>query len=181
MLERELYDPIHDYLELVFRDRLRPLYGELRHVAAITATAGGSGTGVWSKPDLCIIALTRPKYGLTWQLDLHGFEVKRAGNCNAQSVHEALNHTALVHFTHLVWHCERWDERDDGCASVLERCSHFGVGLITFSKPKDPKTYVVRVPGRRHTPQADAIDEFIETRLPEAERSKLAAWLAELR
>lgn len=181
MLERDLYDPIHDYLELVFRDRLRPLYGDLRHVAAITATAGGTGTGVWSKPDLCIIALTRPKYGFTWQIDLHGFEVKRSGNCNAQSVHEALNHTALVHFTHLVWHCERWDDRDDGCASVLERCSHFGVGLITFSKPKDPKTYVVRVPGRRHAPQPDAIDEFIETRLPDAERLKLAGWLAELR
>lgn len=181
MLERDLYEPIHDYLDLVFGDRLKPLYGQLRHVSAITATAGGAGTGVWSKPDLCIVALTRPKYGLSWQLDLHGFEVKRAGNCNAQSVHEALNHTALVHFTHLVWHCDHWDERDATCASVLDRCAHFGVGLITFPRPRDPKSFVVRVPARRHNPQLDAVDEFLETRLPSDERTKLTAWLETLR
>lgn len=181
MLEWDLYEPIHDYLDLVFGDRLKPLYGELRHISAITSNAGGSDTGVWSKPDLCIIALTRQKYGVTWKLDLHGFEVMPNGKCNAQSVHEALNHTSLVHFTNLVWHCERWDDRDDLCASILERCSHFGVGLITFTKVKDPKTFVVRLPARRHEPHPDAVDEFIETRLPAKELSKLTQWLEGLR
>lgn len=181
MLERDLYEPVYNYLELVFRQRLKPLYGDLRHITAITANTGGNATGVWSKPDLSIVALSRQKYGLSWRLDLHGFEVKPAGTCSVQSVHEALNHTSLVHFSNLVWHCERWDDRDQKCASIIERCSHFGVGLITFKKASDPKSYFVHLPARRHHPESDAFDEFVETRLLPDDRDKLAAWIAELR
>jgi hypothetical protein len=181
MLECDLYGPVYNYLELVFRGRLKPLYGDLRHITAITANSGGTGTGLWSKPDLALIALTRQKYGLTWQIDLHGFEVKPAGTCSVQSVHEALNHTSLVHFTHLVWHCERWDDRDDKCAAIVERCSAFGVGLITFKRPSDPQSYVVQLPARRHEPRADAFDEFVETRLNGEDREKLSSWIADLR
>ena len=97
MPEKDLYEPVRNYLELRFRDRLQPLYGELRPISAITATTGGSGTGKWSKPDLCLLALWRHKYSPSWQLDLHGFEVKPDGRCTAEFVHEALNHTSHVH------------------------------------------------------------------------------------
>ncbi|CAA2140311.1 hypothetical protein [Hyphomicrobium sp. ghe19] len=181
MLEHDLYEPVYNYLELVFRGRLKPLYGDLRHITAITANTGGNATGIWSKPDLAMIALSRQKYGLAWRIDLHGFEVKPAGTCSVQSVHEALNHSSLVHFTHLVWHCERWDARDERCASIIERCSHFGVGLITFKRPSDPQTYFVQLPARRHNPEPDAFDEFVETRISPEDREKLTAWIAELR
>jgi hypothetical protein len=180
MLERDLYEPVRDYLDLVFSDKLKPLYGEMRKISAITATSGGNNTGIWSKPDLCVVALTRQKYGFDWRLDLHGFEVKPAGRCTAEYVHEALNHTAFVHFTHLIWHCERWDDFDDDCAELLDRCAHFGVGLITFSKPKNPKSYVIRVRPRRHSPDPDLIDEFIETRL-EQDRARLQDWIKGVR
>jgi hypothetical protein len=181
MLERDLYEPVYNYLELVFRDRLKPLRGDLRHITAITANAGGNATGIWSKPDLCLISLSRQKYGLTWSLDLHGFEVKPAGCCNIQSVHEALNHTSLVNFTYLVWQNEGWDERDNACATILARCSHYGVGLITFAMADDLRSYVLRLPGRRHEPSPDAFDEFAETRLSPPDRTKLATWIEELR
>ena len=181
MLESDLYQPVHDYLELRFRDRLHPLYGELRAISAITATAGGTGTGKWSKPDLCLAALWRHKYGLNWQLDLHGFAVKPESRCTAESVHEALNHTSHVHFTHLVWHQPNWCETDLRCKSILERCRRYGVGLITMAEPRDTATYYVRVPAPRHDPPGDAVDEFIETRMPPEEKAKLAEWLLEVR
>lgn len=181
MLEKDLYGPVQNYLDLVFKDQLKPIYGDLRHISAITSNGGGSNTGIWSKPDLCIIALRRPKYGLSWQLDLHGFEVKPAGKCNVQSVHEALNHTTLVNYTHLIWHCEDWDDRDTACRAVADRCSAYGVGLITFSSAIDARSYAMRAPARRHTPEPDLVDGFIETRLPLADRDRLAGWIKELR
>lgn len=181
MLEADLYEPVRDYLELRFQDRLRPLYGDLRALSAITATAGGSGTGKWSKPDLCLIALWRHRYQPGWRLDLHGFEVKPAGRCDAESVHEALNHTSHVHFAHLTWHNPAWADGDTRCRAILDRCRRFGVGLITFADPANATTYSVRFPAPRHDPAGDAVDEFIETRIPQADRATLGEWLAEAR
>lgn len=187
MRESDLYAPVHDFLELRFRDRLKPTFGELRGVSAITATAGGTGTGIWSKPDLCLAVLWRQKYGLTWQLDLHGFEVKTKAGCTASSVHEALNHTSLVHYAHLVWHNPSWQDDAGDCRAVIDRCSRYGVGLITFDQPFAPggavnaNAFNVRLPGRRHEPSGDAVDEFIETRFDKAERDLLSSWLEQVR
>ena len=181
MLERDLYEPVYNYLEVRFRDRLKPPRGDLRHITAITANTGGNATGLWSKPDLCLISLSQRKYSLTWNIDLHGFEVKPAGCCNVQSVHEALNHTSLVNFTYLVWQNERWDQGDDEVSTIVARCSHYGVGLITFAIADDLRSYILRLPGRRHEPSPDAFDEFVETRLSSSDRTKLATWIAELR
>lgn len=181
MDEEAFYDPVREYLEQRFQDRLKPAYGDLRHLSAITARAGGSGTGIWSKPDLCVVALWRQKYSLTWRFDVHGFEVKPAERCDLTAVHEALNHTSLVHFSHLVWHAPAWNDRDAKCASIRDRCARHGVGLITFSDELNVDTFTVRVQAQRHTPSGDAVDEFIETRLPAEQRSTLLKWIAELR
>lgn len=181
MLEADLYPPVHDYLELRFRDRLQPLYGELRVLSAITATAGGAGSGKWSRPDLCLVALWRHRYGVRWRLDLHSFEVKPKARCTAESVYEALNHSSHVHHTHLVWHNPDWRDEDPRCQPILERCRRFGVGLITFANPHDSSSYTVRLSAGRHEPSGDAVDEFIETRLPDEDKAQLAAWLEEVR
>lgn len=181
MLEKDLYPQVQNFLELVFRNRLMPRYGDLRSISAITANAGGPATGIWSKPDLCLITLWRHKYGLRWNLDLHGFEVKPEGRCTVQSVHEALSHTTAVHFSHLTWHCPEWDERDAVCQDVLGSCTRYGIGLITFSRPDEAHLFKVRTPARRHTPSPDALDEFVETRLNAQDKEKVLSWIEELR
>lgn len=177
MAESDLYDPVHDYLEQRFRYRLQPLLGELRTVSAITDTAGGPGTGKWSKPDLCLVAYWRQKYGPAWRLDLHGFEVKPEGKCDAGSVHEALNHTAHVHFAHLVWHNPTWADDQKRCKEVLDRCRRYGVGLITMTDPRDASSYEVRLQAERHEPAGDAVDEFIDSRLPDHAKAAILDWL----
>ena len=56
-----------------------------------------------------------------------------------------------------------------------------GGGLITFAIADDLRSYVLRLPGRRHEPSPDAFDEFVETSLSSPDRTKLATWIAELR
>jgi len=53
--------------------------------------------------------------------------------------------------------------------------------LITFAIADDLRSYILRLPGRRHEPSPDAFDEFVETRLSSSDRTKLATWIAELR
>ena len=181
MRESDLYPPVHDFLEQRFRDRLKPTFGELRSISAVTATAGGVGSGQWSRPDLALVALWRTKYALSWSLDLHGFEVKTSTGCSPASVHEALSHASLVHYSHLVWHKPDWaDDRSD-CKAILQRCERYGVGLITFADLGNSDSFTVQRTPRRHDVSGDAVDDFIETRFPEADRMLLGGWIEELR
>lgn len=181
MRESDLYPPVHDFLEQRFRDRLQPTYGDLRTISAVTATAGGAGSGQWSRPDLALVALWRTKYALTWSLDLHGFEVKTQAGCSPASVHEALSHAALVHYSHLVWHNPDWADGRPECKTILARCGRYGVGLVTFADPGNSDSFTVRLTARRHDASGEAVDEFIETRFPEADRAQLNRWIEELR
>ena len=181
MSEETLYRPVHDFLEQRFQDRVKPAYGDLRFMSAITARAGGTNTGIWSKPDLCVIALCRFKYALSWSFDVHGFEVKTTTGCNPTAVHEALNHTSLVSYSHLVWEHPRWDDRDGQCRDIRDRCSRFGVGLIVFSDAANVDSFTVKVAAQRHQPAGDAIEEFIESRLPVDQRHIVLEWVRELR
>lgn len=181
MRESHLYSLVHDYLEQRFRERLRPTYGDLRTISAITATSGAASSGHWSRPDLSIAALWRSKYALQWKLDLHGFEVKTETNCTPAAVHEALSHTALVHFAHLVWQKPNWSDIRPDCRAIVERCERYGIGLITFSDPSNADDFIVRISASRHEPSLEAVDEFIETRFPNADREQLLAWVEERR
>ena len=182
MRESNLYLPVNDYLEQRYRETLKPRYGELRSISAITASSGG-GTfeGKWTRPDLALAALWRFEYGLSWTLDLHSFEVKTESGCDNVSVHEALSHTAMAHYSYVTWHNPSWDAGVTNCKAILERCERFGVGLITFEDPANSSTYTIRLRSKRHSPSGEAIDEFIETRFPRAEREQLRKWVQELR
>ena len=53
--------------------------------------------------------------------------------------------------------------------------------IKSFAIADDLRSYVLRLPGRRHEPSPDAFDEFVETSLSSPDRTKLATWIAELR
>jgi len=178
MLESSLYPFVHDFIEQRFRAELAPRYGELHTASAITATTkGGTDDGRWSRPDLALAAVRRFKFDATWTLDLHSFEVKTSINCDPTSVHEALSHTSLVHFTWLTWHQPDFRESDQLCRQIHDRCARHGVGLITFDDPSNSDSFMVRLRSARHSPDPESIDEFIETRFDEHDRKQLQAWL----
>ena len=58
----------------------------------------GSGSGRWTRPDLCAACISRYHYSPTTHFDLFSFELKMPTGCNMLAVHEALAHSATVHF-----------------------------------------------------------------------------------
>jgi hypothetical protein len=177
MREADLYDGVQAFIEQRFQDRIKPRYGEFNMLSAVTAKSGAPATGHWSKPDLSLVLIWRPKYNPSWQLDLHGFEVKTSQGCTPASVHEALSHAAFVHFTHLVWHFPEWEQHPVQARDIYARCERYGVGLITFSAPHDADSYVVRLAAQRHSPSPEIVDEYIETRFERPDLDKFDEWL----
>jgi hypothetical protein len=182
MSEHDLYRPVHDYLEQRFRDRIKPPFGEIRSISKVIAnTTGGAAAGLWSRPDLCLVAFWRYKYGINWHFSLHSFEVKTKVGCDRRAVYEALSHASMVNYTHLVWHNPAWDPSDQQCGDMHERCMSHGVGLITIGNPANVDTFSIRVPARYHETSGDAVDEFLETRLDSEDREQLLEWINEMR
>ncbi|MEQ1672096.1 MAG: hypothetical protein ABL893_14655, partial [Hyphomicrobium sp.] len=52
----------------------------------------------------------------------------------------------------------------------------YGLGLISFADQNDGRTFVVHRQADRATPGEAEIDDFIETRFPDHQRSRLVEW-----
>lgn len=180
LAERDLYEPVENYVNLRFSAGLKPLRGECFTVSAITATSGSLGAGQWTRPDVALVAVWKNKFSPSVHLDIHGFEVKTSKGCNVSSVHEALAQGRLVHYSYLVWHSpaatlgtRRFQDIDDSCEA-------YGVGLITFNRRDDTRSFTIHREPQRAEPTPNAIDEFIETRFPERDRQRLLKFLPAL-
>ena len=67
------------------------------------------------------------------------------------------------------------------CRDIRDRCTRFGIGLIVFSDPANVDSFTVKVDAQRHQPAGDAVDEFIESRMPAEQRKIVLEWIGELR
>jgi len=177
--ESTLYEWVQSYLYLRFQEYLKPLLGEsLPPICTVTAKANMPGQ--WVRPDVGLIALWRNKYSTTLQLDVYGFEVKTHQGCDLVAVHEALAQTRVVHYSYLVWHAPEIELGSSHFEEIRGHCDAFGIGLITFSRRKDANTFIRHIRARRAQPEADAVDEFIETAFLDEDRERLLQFLPSL-
>lgn len=175
--EADLYPVVHRFLDIQFASRLKPPLGIHLPLAAVTATAGPAGSGIWSRPDLAMINAWRHRYQPAMHVDLYGFEVKRDEGCDLRSVHETLAHRRLVHFAYLVWHYRSADVVAERFRSIFDNCKAYGLGLITLAAPDDARTFEVHLEAARGEPDPAAVDDFIDTRFPEQHKARLLAWI----
>lgn len=175
--ESDLYPFVDRFLNIQFAARVKPPLGVNLPLVAITATAGPSGSGVWSRPDLAMVNAWRHKYQPGERLDVYGFEVKRDEGCDLRSVHETLAHCRLVHFAYLVWQYRNRDHTSERFRVIRDNCEAYGLGLITFSDENDGRTFEVHIEASRATPNEAAVDEFIDTRFPLHQQQMLLKWL----
>jgi hypothetical protein len=175
--EADLYPVVQSFLNIRFAPLVKPPHGTQLPLVAITATAGPAASGMWSRPDLAMINVWRHKYQPVSTIDLYGFEVKRDEACDLKSVHETLAHRRLVHFAYLVWHYKKADFSAEGFKVIRANCQSYGLGLITIGDPKDGTTFLIHLDASRATPDAADVDDFIETRFPEHQKSRLLEWI----
>lgn len=160
--EEALYGVVKRYLDEQFSIMRQPRSGIALWRSQITSRIDIELPGKWTRPDLAAIHVWRHRFAPTFTVDLHGFEVKQSDAGNEISLFEALAHTRIVHYGHLVWHVPEPPRSAERLHSILVNCRAFGVGLITFRDHTDPSSFEVHeVAGRRATPDLELVDRFV--------------------
>ena len=137
----------------------------------------GASAGRWTRPDLCAACISRYRYSAAAQFDLFSFELKMPAGCNMLAVHEALAHSATVHFPYLCLFLPEDVGHRPELPGMLEQAQRHGVGVITISDPSDFASYRLLLVARRHSPLPAKIDGFIDDRFELANRLALQKWI----
>ena len=178
--ESALYPAVRQFLDVRFSKLRAPATAVSLWRSEQTPRLGIQLQGKWTRPDLAAVHVWRYKFGPTFNVDLHSFEVKRADNCNEISIFEALAHTRIVHYAHVVWHRPDPNVQLDRLRSIEDNCRAFGVGLITFNDHLEPDSFRVHdVTARRATPDLTLADQFIEAAFP-SHVDTISSWLPRL-
>jgi hypothetical protein len=171
-VEAKLMEPLRLYLESTFRAGL-DLPNDGLCIVRDTSSFGPH-RGLWARPDYVLVSAMRFKLMPGSQVDVHSFELKTESGCTVQSVHEALAQTRFTHFGHLVWHLPERSKAEARLAEIEAHCEEHGIGLIRMRDPSIAETYEILLdPVRKRTLPA-TIEGFLESRLSEEQRHKLA-------
>ncbi len=138
---------------------------------------GGPTDGVWKRPDITAAVVSRYHFAPAPELELIGFELKMPRECRVQSVHEALSHTAHVHYSYLVIYLPSGATPEGGLRQVTLQAQLHGVGLITVSDPRNDSGFSIVLEAQRREPTRARIDEFIGARLHRTNQLALQGWL----
>lgn len=174
--ERDLEAPFEQYLWRNFRERFAQVSNVADSLIVQNTARGGTLGGVWKNPDLTAAVVSRYEYFPTPMLDLVGFELKLANYCSVPSVHEALSHTAHVHFSYLVVYSTT-QSPVAGFAQVLSQAQAYGIGVITTSDPNSDDTYRMHLEAQRKEPTPKRVDEFLRAKFHRTHQDVLKSWL----
>lgn len=155
------FDPVPQGLKLMIQNTAR--------IAA--------GTGRWSRPDICMAAVTRYKYQPSTQLSIYTFELKMPSGTETRSVFEALAHTSSGHYPFLVLYLPTKDAHEQYLEGVLEQAQRHGVGVIRITNVQDSQSYKRLLDAERFEPPQASIDALIDERFDRANRLALFRWV----
>jgi hypothetical protein len=134
----------------------------------------GPHRGLWARPDYILVSAMRFKLMPGAQVDVHSFELKAENGCTVQSVHEALAQTRFTHFGHLVWHLPKNSKAEARLAEIERHCEEHGVGLIRMWEPSAPDHCEILLDPKRKRTLSTIVEGFLESRLDDDQRKKLA-------
>ncbi|NWG53879.1 MAG: hypothetical protein HXY28_09185 [Hydrogenophilaceae bacterium] len=170
-LEGQLMPALGVWLE----SRFIPSLGDHAQAVSQNTAYRGPRRGAWSQPDYTIASVRRYKYSNIREVDLFGFELKRAGAVTVVAVHEALAHTRWVHHSSLVFHLP--DPGMSDLDTIKHECARHGIGLIVFEKPDALDTWKMHTEPEKRSVDPLSVDRFVDERFEEESKAKLRQWL----
>lgn len=163
--ERSLMPFLRSWIEQDHCRRLFPVSSQNGKIKVVDTSAGGGRVGLWSRPDFTLAALQTGKYSNIRQIELAGYELKKAGAADLTSVHETLAHKRWVHRAFLILYAPPGFDDADTIIDLKLECGRYGLGLITFSRLNDNSSFVEHVPAERESIPPQLTEEFIESRM----------------
>ncbi|MBI1339076.1 hypothetical protein GC169_02530 [bacterium] len=170
-LEKHLMPNLDAWLRQEFVPNLR--VGE-HHI--VRDTSAGGAAGVWTRPDFTVASSRRFRSTNVREVELYGFELKRADNGSVIGVHEALAHTRYVHFAYLVWHVPDRN-LSKSFDPIFSQCARHGIGFIHFADPNRFETWITELDPQKASPEPFAVDDFIADRFSADDNDRMRSWL----
>lgn len=170
--EAQLMPALRIYLEGAFKSGLD--LPKDATALVLDTSALGPPKGQWARPDFILVSAMRFKLLPGAQVDVHSFELKRESGGTVLAVHEALAQTRFTHFGHLVWHLPEKSKVETRLSEIEAHCEQHGIGLIRIRDPMDPTGYEIRVDPIRKPTLPAATEAFLDLRLSEDQKQRLA-------
>jgi hypothetical protein len=174
--EKDLYNPVAEAL----RDGWSKTLRHHNYLVQITGAQGSRATGgMWTRPDVTVVAVDTYAYVPGKFLEVTTYEVKAAGSWGVEGVFEAASHSRFATKTYLLIHAPNGLESVP--AEQLERlqaeCARFGIGLGLFEDPTSYDTYDFVVDPARRVPDPAEMDRFISQQLSDVNKRHIVEWL----
>lgn len=168
-LELALYEPIMDQLRARVQNESR-FDGE--PIVAVTGQQGARRTGgIWSRPDITVVAYKRFKVLAGVHLEVHTYEVKTGAGFDIRALHEARAHRRRAHRSYVIVDYE--NERHRGqVENLVDEARELGVGLMGFHAVDSDWEVWYEPP--IHHPDPIELDEFLASQLgPSVEQIRM--------
>lgn len=179
--ERDIEPFVEGYLWRHFHDRFLLSEPQNYNLIVNNTARGGVADGVWKRPDVTVAVVSRYAYHPVPQLELFGFELKMPDGCRVPAVHEALSHTASVHYAYLVVYLPDTLPADHlalrSLPQILTQAQIHGIGVIEIKDPRVDGTFIMRLRAQRREPALRRIDDFISNRFHRTYQLALQTWL----
>ena len=173
--EQSLYSPMLE----VIRDRW---IKEQRFNDAIvedTSKGGSRADGIWSRPDITVVASTTYTYVPNKHFDVVTFEVKHHNRIDVTAVYEALAHRRSATRSYVLVYVP--DEKlplfeTPTLAEIGDEATKHGVGFIVAGDPQDYDTWEIREEASNVIPDPARLNKFIRDQLSEGTRDEIVQW-----
>jgi hypothetical protein len=148
-----------------------------RWVCEITASQGKRNTGgLWTRPDVTLIAEQTFAYIPDKLFDVITFEIKPNIETAMAGVYEAAAHSAFAHRSYLAFPDSKEYEKSPLFDRIRDECERFGLGLILFEDVADWDKYNFEVSAERNNPDPQAVNDFIKSQISEKGREAIQRW-----
>jgi len=174
--EADLYAPVAEAL----RDGWSKTLRHHNYLVQVTGKQGSKATGgMWTRPDVTVVAVDTYAYVPGRFLEVITYEVKAAGAWSVAGVFEAASHSRFATQTYLLIHAPKGTESlpEEDFERLQKECARFQIGLGLFRDPASYDTYDFLVDPERRQPDPADMDRFISQQLSDANKRQLAAWL----
>ncbi|WP_216850460.1 hypothetical protein [Granulicella sp. L46] len=173
LLESSLYEPFQKIIQTgyVLDNDLKPW------ICEITAAQGRRNTGgLWTRPDVTLIAEQTFVYFPGKLFEVITFEIKPDIGTAMEGVYEAAAHSAFAHRSYLAFPDSDEYEKSPLFDRIRDECERFGLGLILFEDVANWDTYSFEVSAERKDPDPGSVNDFIKVQISEKGREEIQRW-----
>ena len=172
--EQNLYQPARKILEA---DWVKERNYD-NAIVEVTAKAGARASGIWTRPDITIVASKSYPYLPGRSFEIVTFEIKKADAIDVRGVFEALSHRRFATASYVLFYTGKNSSNtsEPNIARVKDLARDHGVGVISAEDINDYDTWEELVEARRNVYNPEEANFFLQTALTEVTRQKIIQW-----